>query len=392
MLLLKRMSSTRLPLALCLGSLLMISTAGAQDAPATPSMPDKPAPSVTTAPAPTVPDTAEEEASLFRSSVRNITAPVIVLDKSGAIVDGIEPGRFHLYDNGKPQKINVDVSVQPLSIVIAIQQSDRVDAVLSQIHRIGPMIQPLVTGDNGEAAVISFDSRIQDKTDGFTNDPDKLQKAIQGIHSGNTPSRMIDAVERGIQMLKNKPPNRRRIILLISETRDVSSEARLRETLIAAQLNNVTVYTIDISRIVTSLITKPQPPTMSQLPPAAYNLPGPGPSTPTSVNQATQIGNRVEFVPLFKELYQGTKRIFVDNPAEVFTEGTGGAQFTFKRERGLEDAIESLGREIHSQYVITYRPDDSNIDGFHPIRVDVDLPDLIVRTRPGYYLAGLGAK
>ena len=76
---------------------------------------------------------------------------------------------------------------------------------------------------------------------------------------------MIDAVERGVQMLKNKQSNRRRIILLISETRDVSSEARLRETLIAAQLNNVTVYTVDISRIVTSLTAKQQPPRMDPL-------------------------------------------------------------------------------------------------------------------------------
>jgi hypothetical protein len=95
---------------------------------------------------------------------------------------------------------------------------------------------------------------------------------------------------------------------------------------------------------------------------------------------------------MLKEIYQGGKRIFVENPAQVFTDGTGGAQFTFKKERGLEDAISSFGREIHSQYLITYRPDDSNIDGFHQIRVDVDLPGLIVRTRPGYYLAGLGAK
>jgi VWFA-related protein len=382
------MKAASLLLSVC----LTVSFADAQTAPpAIPSMPDKPA----AAPAvvdPNAPDTAENEAATFRTSVRNIMAPVIVLDKTGAIVDGIEPGRFHLYDDNKPQNISVDVSVQPLSLVIAVQQSDRVEAVLTQIHRIGPLIQPLVSGDNGDVDIISFDSRIQDKTDGFTNDPDKIEKAIRNIHSGNSPSRMIDAVERGVQMLKNKPPNRRRIILLISETRDVSSEARLRETLIAAQLNNVTVYTVDISRIVTSLTAKPPAPAMDPMPPAAYNLPGPTPSTPTSVGQAYQIGNRVEFVPLLKEIYMGGKRIFVENPAQVFTDGTGGAQFTFKKERGLEDAIASFGREIHSQYLITYRPDDSNIDGFHQIRVDVDLPGLIVRTRPGYYLAGLGSK
>ena len=332
---------------------------------------------------------AEAETTTFRTSVRNILAPVTVLDRSGGLVEGIEAGRFHLFDNNKEQKIAVDITVQPMSIVIAVQQSDRVESVLNQIHRIGPMIQPILTGGDGEAAVISFDSRIQTKQD-FTNDPDKLDKAIQGIHAGNSPARMIDAVETGIQKLKSRNPNRRRIILLISETRDNSSEARLRETLIAAQLANVTIYTVDISRLVTSLTSTPQPTQMSAIPPAAYNLPGGVPNTPTAMEHLGLAGNRAEFVPMLKEIYQGTKRIFVDNPVEVFTEGTGGAQFTFKKERGLEDAIESLGREIHSQYLVSYGPNDLTEDGFHQIRVDVDLPDLIVRTRPGYYLASIG--
>jgi VWFA-related protein len=350
--------------------------------------PAVPAPAQTSAPAPLT-TTAEDETTTFRASVRNILAPVTVLDRSGGLVEGIEAGRFHLFDNNKEQKIAVDITVQPISLVIAVQQSDRVEAVLNQIHRIGPMIQPILTGGDGEAAVISFDSRIQTKQD-FTNDPDKLDKAIQSIHAGNTPSRMIDAVETGIQKLKTRNSNRRRIILLISETRDVSSEARLRETLIAAQLANVTVYTVDISQIVTNVTSKPQPTQMSAIPPAAYNLPGGVPNTPTAMEHLGLAGNRAEFVPLLKDLYLGTKRIFVENPAEVFTEGTGGAQFTFKKERGLEDAVESLSREIHSQYLITYAPNDLTEDGFHQIRVDVDLPDLIVRTRPGYYLASVG--
>jgi VWFA-related protein len=350
--------------------------------------PAAPPPAQASVPAPLT-TTAEDETTTFRTSVRNILAPVTVLDRSGGLVEGIEAGRFHLFDNNKEQKIAVDITVQPISLVIAVQQSDRVEAVLNQIHRIGPMIQPILTGGDGEAAVISFDSRIQTKQD-FTNDPDKLDKAIQGIHAGNTPSRMIDAVETGIQKLKSRNPNRRRIILLISETRDVSSEARLRETLIAAQLANVTVYTVDISQIVTSVTSKPQPTQMSAIPPAAYNLPGGVPNTPTAMEHLGLAGNRAEFVPMLKDLYLGTKRIFVENPAEVFTEGTGGAQFTFKKERGLEDAVESLSREIHSQYLITYAPNDLTEDGFHQIRVDVDLPDLIIRTRPGYYLASVG--
>jgi len=47
---------------------------------------------------------------------------------------------------------------------------------------------------------------------------------------------MVDAVNQGINMLRTRPQNRRRIILLISETRDRGSEGRRRDVLIAAQL------------------------------------------------------------------------------------------------------------------------------------------------------------
>jgi hypothetical protein len=85
------------------------------------------------------------------------------------------------------------------------------------------------------------------------------------------------------------------------------------------------------------------------------------------------------------------KSIFVDNPVEVFTKGTGGQQFGFVKQRGLEDAIEHIGAELHSQYLISYNPNNKEEGGFHQIKVEVAAErDLkAVRTRPGYWL---GAK
>ena len=78
---------------------------------------------------------------------------------------------------------------------------------------------------------------------------------------------MIDAVEESVRQLRTRPKNRRRIILLVSETRDRSSEARLKETLIAVQINNIDVYTVDISRVVTSLMAPADPGTPTIGPP-----------------------------------------------------------------------------------------------------------------------------
>jgi VWFA-related protein len=342
-------------------------------------------------------DTSKPDLSLgnpIKVSVQVVVVPVTVEDREGNNVDGLRPDQFHLFDNGKDQDIHVDVAFHSIAMVIAVQCNDRVESVLPQINKIGDLIGPLVIGDQGEAAVVAFDSRIRQMQD-FTSDPAKITEAVKRIHPGSSQSRMIDAVEEAVRELSTRPKERRRIVLLISETRDKSSEARLRETLIFAQLNNVGVYTVDISRMVTTVMAKADPGYIDNRPPAMTPMPSGVPQTPNTVMQTTgSLGSSAEFVPLMVEVFKDAKAIFKQNPSEVFTRGTGGEQLGFMRQRGLEEAIEHIGAELHSQYLITYNPNNKDEGGFHEIAVQVAAgrKDVKVRTRPGYWLGALGAK
>lgn len=326
----------------------------------------------------------------FSVSVDVVVAPVTVVDRNGDNVDGLRPDQFHLFDNSKEQDIHVDVAFQPISLVIAVQANDRVETILPQVQKIGGMIQNVVIGDQGEAAVVAFDSRIRTMQD-FTSDTVKITTALKAIHAGSSQSRMIDAVEQAVRMLRTRPKNRRRIILLVSEVRDKSSAASVRETAMSLQLANVDVYSVDISRIVTSVMAKADPGYIDNRPPAMTPMPSGVPATPNTVMQTTgSLGGSAEFVPLMVEVFKDAKAIFKQNPVEVFTKSTGGEQFGFMRQRGLEDAIERLGADLHSQYLITYNPNNKDEGGFHEISVQVTgRRDVKVRTRPGYYL---GAK
>jgi VWFA-related protein len=351
-------------------------TLATKDKGAPPSTPDPDADAVTPAGEPR-----------FSSKIINIMAPVTVFDQNGQIMNNIQPSWFHLFDNGVEQDIHVDDEVQPISLVIAIEGSYRDDAILKQIHKIGPLIEPLITGGNGEAAVIEFDHRIQTLQD-FTSDPDKIKVAVAKVSSGSTSAKMVDAVDAAILMLRHRPRDRRRIILLISEQRDKGSVARGRETLIALQLANVSLYAVDINQLSRRLTEQPEPPRPDPLPPAAYNFPM-GANTPTQVDQVTGRGNNLEFLPGLMEIYTDAKGIFKRNPIEVFTQGTGGRKFSFIKERGLEDAVAAIGNEIHSQYILSYnpKPDTALQGGFHQLQVTVDYPRAKARTRPGYWLA-----
>jgi VWFA-related protein len=323
----------------------------------------------------------------FRSTVDVVVAPVLVTDSNGDFVDGLEASQFHLFDNGKEQDIRVEVAFQPISLVIVIQANSNVESVLPQIRKIGSLIEPLVIGEKGEAAVIKFDHRIEVLQD-FTSDSTKVTEAVKKIQPGSSSSRMVDAVNRAVFMLRSRPANRRRIVMLVSETRDFGSEGRARDALLAAQVYNVTIYTANISRFVTTLTAKPQPPRPNTLPPAARPLPASVPATPTAVQATYGLGSRAEFIPLMVELFKDVKAVFKDNPVELFTKGTGGSEYGFVRQRGLEDAIAKIGSELHSQYMVSYRPNNKEEGGFHEIKVEIaGRRDVRTHTRPGYWLA-----
>src|SRR5437763_3476157 len=89
---------------------------------------------------------------VFRESVEEVTAPVLVFDHDGNYVNGLQPQQFHLFDNGKEQNIQVDVAYQPISLVICLQVNSHVESIIPQVRRIGNLIAPLLIGDQGEAA------------------------------------------------------------------------------------------------------------------------------------------------------------------------------------------------------------------------------------------------
>jgi VWFA-related protein len=336
----------------------------------------------------TAPQNADDNSdSLFRSSTFNIVAPTLVTDRAGNIIDGLQPHQFHLFDNKKDQNIQVDVSFLPISMVVAVEASVRVDGtILNQIKKLGTLI-PEVAGDHGEVAVMAVDSRLRVMQD-FTSDTDKIKAAVDKITAGNSSNRIIDAVEESVRMLGKRPKENRKIVLLVSETRDVASEGRLKETLISANFHNVVVYTVDISQLVVRLTEKPQAPRPDPIDPAARQTLAGQPPTPTSVAQDYGIQNEVQFMPLLTEIYKDTKRIFVDSPSEALAKGTGGAQFSFVKQRGLEDALQRISTEIRSQYLISYAPNNKGESGFHTIEVRVDNPRYIAKTRPGYWVGG----
>jgi VWFA-related protein len=308
-------------------------------------------------------------------------------------VTDLVPNDFLVFDNGRPQKATVDTidtGVAPIALVVAVQSSGISAAVIEKAQRIGVMIQPMVTGERGAAALVSFDQKVNWMQD-FTNDEDTLAGAFSKLRPYARPGEdkaacLLDAVHESIERLR-AIPTARRVLLLISESRDRGSETTLEAATVEAQAAGVAIYALNYSALKTAFTSKlpvagarrPLKPKMPEdvmgwvngMPPGKMN---PWPKRLPPEQQVDALGAVGELIRLGKT-----------NTTEALTKATGGAALAFSKQRALEDAIQRFGTELHSQYVISFAP-DSPSPGHHRVEVRIARPgDVLVRARPGYW-------
>jgi hypothetical protein len=74
------------------------------------------------------------------------------------------------------------------------------------------------------------------------------------------------------------------------------------------------------------------------------------------------------------------------NGLQIATAATGGTHFATLRDHSIQSAIDEIGGELHSQYLLMYTPTGTNPQGYHNIKVEVDKSNLKMRWRPGYFV------
>jgi VWFA-related protein len=314
-----------------------------------------------------------------------------VRDASGEMVLDLGERDFRVFDNGVEQKIeHFDLGGDPLSLVLVIETSSRVEALLPAVRKAGIVFAQTVLGQTGEASVLGYNDEIETLLP-FTSDADKIQTSINTLRMGTSGARLYDALSRAVQMLHDRPapggPTRRRVILAVAEAADTGSESKLGEVLREAQLANVTIYTVGLSTTAAELRAPPKqaaPPQIS--PPGTFGLP-PIPGTPQTPTSEQQRQGNIDVMALAVWVVQHAANVAHDHALAVASTATGGQHLSTFRDRTIEKAMDQIGGELHAQYSLSYRPTGTDPTGYHEIKVQVTRPALSVRSRPGYYLS-----
>jgi VWFA-related protein len=322
----------------------------------------------------------------IRVRVELVNAPVTVRDANGQMVMDLPRDAFRIYDNGVEQRIeDFDLGGGPLSVVLVLESSSRVEPLLPAVRRAGIVFTQTVLGQLGEAAVISFDETPTALLP-FTHDYDRIERTIANLRPGLPGSRLHDALAQGVALLRDRPAERRRVIVVVSEAADTGSETKLGAVLREAQLANITIYSVGLSTTAAMLRADPNAPVSpSPTPPGVFGMP-PRPGTVQTPTTEQQARGNIDLLAAIIWIVERMANAVGQNSLEMATTGTGGLHVPTFRDRSIENALDLIGGELHGQYVLTYRPTGTQPIGFHQIKVEVLRPGLRARSRPGYYL------
>src|SRR5215469_1920127 len=320
----------------------------------------------------------------IHTQVNEITTPVTVEDKKGNFLLGLEQSDFHVFDNGVEQHINRwGMDDHQLALALVIETNSHVGMMAKQIHGAGIVFTDMVMALSGQAAVISYGDTV-DGRQPFTNDHDAVEKAVEGLKFKDDGMRLYDGMLQGTQMLEKQPDDSHRVLLVIGEAQEGGSKHKLNDILAQAQRANITIYTIGLSTTAADLRADPVPHSPDDdLGVSSGGNPVPQASTTTPLG----VGGDACFLCVAVFLVQRVTHQRKNHAMAAAVQSTGGAYSPPFKDNNIQYALNAIGNELHSQYVLSYQLQGVPKPGIHEIEVRVDRAHVTVRARLGYYLA-----
>ncbi|MBK6313559.1 MAG: VWA domain-containing protein [Blastocatellia bacterium] len=271
--------------------------------------------------------------------------PVMVFDKKGEFVPGLQRQNFRVFEDGVEQQItSFDAPTQlPLNIALLIDTSSSVKRKLKfEKEAAAAFVMSILERSVDRALLATFDSVVTLHVD-FSRDSGDLTRSIDTIKAGGN-TRLYDAIYRVCEeKMAQLPPGTRPVMLVITDGADVGSDRSLDEAIAMAQRTSVTIFGISTRN--------------------------------------------------YSDINAGTTRGSVDKDLEKLCEQTGGRTFLPYQRIELERAFAGVRTLLRNQYVIYYEPKNQVRDGkYRKIEVKTENIDrkADIRAKAGYFAVPAG--
>lgn len=302
-------------------------------------------------------------------AVNEVVVPVTVTDEKGRFVSNLTKSDFKIFDEGKEQQPHFfsHEQSQPIVIGFLIDTSNGMKIHWDKYREAASeLMLSLLPGDKRYSGyLITYGNTPQLVAD-TSSDSEKMVEKMRKLKPAGGAA-LFDAIYMACTSRKTvsgEPYEPRRVIVVIGDGHDTASQKSLKEVLEIAQRNLVTIYA------------------MSSV---AFGMHGESEDTLTQLTSET--GGKVE-TPLNNAYKDVAGYLEVPQDAGNFALSVGTGAYTAEISSAIFRAVASLSGEITTQYVIRYSPDigqGSDAKQFRRIRVSVNLPNVQVRYRNGYY-------
>jgi len=344
--------------------------------------PPPPMPPVETVPAGSVPkNQINPKDDLYKISVSAnfVQIPVLVKDADGRRVDGLLFKDFTVLENGKKQTLTYFTS-DPFQLSVAILLDIGMPDVA--VQKVNQTYSALVGAFSpyDEVALYTYSSTVSQVTD-YTSRSEKLtaalneMKLVRGHSNGppvqggpfstgpnvngvpvggppiapvNTPPReahvLNDAILRATLDLSKRDRTRRKVIFVISDGRELGSQASYRDVLRLLETHDIQVKAVVVD------------------------------------SGALPVFRQVEKIHLPRQGYS--------NILPRYAAATGGGQpYSELSRNAMEDAYAQITSEARNQYTLGYPTKATASNAYRSIEVKVDKRDLKISAKDGYYPA-----
>jgi VWFA-related protein len=306
-----------------------------------------------------------QQTPTIRVPVRLVSLPTLVFSKEDRLVPDLRGTDFRVFDDDRPQAITLETSSAPISVAVAVQVNQDVRAYVPFIAKAGSVVDALLVGESGEAAVITYNG---DVTIAKPFGPGDVQPVLKKISTSGREARSIDAGICAIAELAKRPGSRARVLLFIGQPMDSGSKSTLSVLKEQAERENVTVFALTLPEFGRAFMSD------------TFRLSGMSQQEKGGFKAGVDLGQ------LIAVLNRSSDAEKAADPFSILTAATGGTQFHFRKQSELEDGLATIGVELRSAYLLNFYPSSVQA-GYHTVRIDVNVPGAKVYSRPGYWRA-----
>jgi Ca-activated chloride channel family protein len=280
----------------------------------------------------TAQDTSHEH--VLTVDTRFVLLPVMVTNREGHFVSGLDVSNFRVYENGRPQKIDVfRNSDVPVTVGLVVDHSGSMSSKMDKVIE-GTLAFVQASNPQDREFAVNFSDAVSlglAPSVAFTSNTNDLRAALLATRpSGKTA--LYDALEVALEHLRSDPSDKK-AILLISDGGDNASSHNFAQVLRMAQSTNVIIYTIGL------------------------------------LDEYDADQNPQVLKKLARE--------------------TGGEAYFPNSIPAITDTCRQIAMDIRHQYTLGYTPPNTGQSGYRKLRVSVRAESwgkLFVRTRSGYFL------